>query len=101
MGQYCSLILFGGIAPSGMLAGKDYAIRGLNTYHGKVDLCLRSGRMTLVREEAFPAGMRFAFPDYLAVASGQLAPLGGNVFALKTASAEVTASLAVDPDKLL
>ena len=95
------IILFGGIAPSGMLAGKDCALRGLNTYHGKVDLNLRSGRMTLAREEAFPAGMRFAFPDFLSVASAQFDALGGNAFALKTASAEVTADLAVDPAELL
>ncbi len=95
------IILFGGIAPSGMLPGKDYSLKNLYTFNGKADLVLQNGRLTLTREEPFPQGMRFVFPDHLTVQSETLEDMGGNVFALKQDAAEWSATLAVDPVKLV
>lgn len=95
------IILFGGIAPSGMLSGKNYSVRNLYTYQGKVSLALHDGIFTLEREEIFPAGIHFAFPDYMIISSDAFEPIGDNVFALKKETGRFTGKITIDPVKLL
>ena len=84
-----------------MLSGKNYSVRNLYTYHGKVSLGLQNGIFTLEREEIFPAGLHFAFPDYIIVTSDALESIGDNVFSLKNETRRFTGKITIDPVKLL
>ena len=97
------IILLGGVPPSGLLPGKNWSIRQLHTAWGKVDLVLEQGRFMLMREQPFPAGMKFVFPDYMdfQCSTSGVNALPGNVFELETASKVLSGGIALIPERLL
>ena len=93
------IILLGGVEPSGLLNGKKWSLRQLHTARGKVDLVLADGEFKLVREQPFPAGMRFVLPDYMVFqcTTPGIKALPGNVFELETASNVLSGRIALGP----